>query len=81
MDACADELGRPSVFQSDGRPVLIDWGQCMELDTTQRRTLCEMTLLLRTRCMPLIGQVSSASEGTNEMNQRINERMDDGSER
>ena len=48
--------GNIMVSAADGRPVLIDWGQCMELDDAQRRTLCEMTLLLRTRCMPLIGQ-------------------------
>jgi len=48
------------VDRSSGLPVLIDWGQCMELSNAQRRTLCEMTLLLRTRCMPLIGSVLSS---------------------
>lgn len=47
--------GNVMVQSADGRPVLIDWGQCMELTRTQRRTLCELTLLLRTRCLPLIG--------------------------
>jgi predicted unusual protein kinase regulating ubiquinone biosynthesis (AarF/ABC1/UbiB family) len=47
--------GNVMVQAADGRPVLIDWGQCMELTRQQRQTLCELTLLLRTRCLPLIG--------------------------
>ena len=33
----------------------------MELDAAQRRNLCEMTLLLRTRCLPLIGQALASA--------------------
>jgi len=47
--------GNVMVQRRDNRPVLIDWGQCMELDRHQRQRLCEFTLLLRTRCLPLIG--------------------------
>jgi len=38
----------------DGRPALLDWGQCMKLTRPQRRKLCQMVLILRTRCMELI---------------------------
>lgn len=38
----------------DGRPSIIDWGQCMNLTKPQRRRLCQMVMLLRTRCMDLI---------------------------
>jgi len=38
----------------DGRPVLIDWGQCMRLNRPQRRRLIQMVILLRTRCIDLI---------------------------
>jgi predicted unusual protein kinase regulating ubiquinone biosynthesis (AarF/ABC1/UbiB family) len=42
------------MMQRDGRPVLIDWGQCMRLNRPQRRRLIQMVILLRTRCMELI---------------------------
>lgn len=38
----------------DGRPAMIDWGQCMNLSKIQRRRLCQMVMLLRTRNIDLI---------------------------
>ena len=52
------------VNRADGRPVLIDWGQCMALEDAQRKTLCELTLLLRTRCIPLIVKALSQLKGS-----------------
>lgn len=42
------------MVRKDGRPVVIDWGQCMELSRGQRRKLCQFTLLLATRSLSLI---------------------------
>jgi len=38
----------------DGRPAMIDWGQCMNLSRAQRRRLCQMVILLRTRAVDLV---------------------------
>jgi len=37
-----------------GRPAMIDWGQCMNLSRAQRRRLCQMVILLRTRAVDLV---------------------------
>jgi len=42
------------MVRKDGRPVVIDWGQCMELSRGQRRRLAQFTLLLATRSLSLI---------------------------
>lgn len=38
----------------DGRPAVIDWGQCVKLTIPQRRRLCQMVMILRTRCAELV---------------------------
>lgn len=40
----------------DGRPGMIDWGQCMNLTKAQRRRLCQVVICMRTRCTELIIQ-------------------------
>jgi predicted unusual protein kinase regulating ubiquinone biosynthesis (AarF/ABC1/UbiB family) len=38
----------------DGRASIIDWGQCMQLTRAQRRRMCQMVIMLRTRCIDLV---------------------------
>lgn len=40
----------------DGRAGMIDWGQCMNLTRAQRRRLCQIVIIMRTRCIELIIQ-------------------------